>query len=196
MSWCANFVVLGGGRNRRQKRLIFQVCTSKMNLSDDVDLEDYVSRTTPPLPCVSTAFVAKTLPLPCVSTALDQDSAFVLCFHCLRGEGTAFALRSHCLGPRQCICLVFPLPSRLIHHRLSFPVVLRPGQDQRGRDYRHLPGGRHARRPEEPVRPTAPPTTTACTACNTDCVGAARTRPMVSSCVLPLPAGFVLSSAL
>ena len=30
--------------DRRQKRLIFQVCTSKMNLSDDVDLEDYVSR--------------------------------------------------------------------------------------------------------------------------------------------------------
>jgi len=31
--------------DRRQKRLIFQVCTSKMNLSDEVDLEDYVSRT-------------------------------------------------------------------------------------------------------------------------------------------------------
>jgi len=30
--------------DRRQKRLIFQVCTSKMNLGDDVDLEDYVSR--------------------------------------------------------------------------------------------------------------------------------------------------------
>jgi len=30
--------------DRRQKRLIFQVCTSKMNLSDEVDLEDYVSR--------------------------------------------------------------------------------------------------------------------------------------------------------
>jgi 26S proteasome regulatory subunit T3 len=30
--------------DRRQKRLIFQVLTSKMNLSDDVDLEDYVSR--------------------------------------------------------------------------------------------------------------------------------------------------------
>merc|ERR1712037_204442 len=29
---------------RRQKRLIFQVCTGKMNLSDEVDLEDYVSR--------------------------------------------------------------------------------------------------------------------------------------------------------
>ena len=28
--------------DRRQKRLIFQVCTSKMNLSDEVDLEDYV----------------------------------------------------------------------------------------------------------------------------------------------------------
>lgn len=30
--------------DRRQKRLIFQACTSKMNLSDDVDLEDYVNR--------------------------------------------------------------------------------------------------------------------------------------------------------
>jgi len=30
--------------DRRQKRLIFQVCTNKMNLGDDVDLEDYVSR--------------------------------------------------------------------------------------------------------------------------------------------------------
>jgi len=30
--------------DRRQKRLIFQVCTSKMNLSEEVDLEDYVSR--------------------------------------------------------------------------------------------------------------------------------------------------------
>ncbi|ETO17483.1 26S protease regulatory subunit 6b [Reticulomyxa filosa] len=30
--------------DRRQKRLIFQVCTSKMNLSDEIDLEDYVSR--------------------------------------------------------------------------------------------------------------------------------------------------------
>mmetsp|Transcript_18330 Transcript_18330/g.31752 ORF Transcript_18330/g.31752 Transcript_18330/m.31752 type:complete len:411 (+) Transcript_18330:101-1333(+) len=30
--------------DRRQKRLIFQVLTGKMNLSDDVDLEDYVSR--------------------------------------------------------------------------------------------------------------------------------------------------------
>ena len=30
--------------DRRQKRLIFQVVTSKMNLSPDVDLEDYVSR--------------------------------------------------------------------------------------------------------------------------------------------------------
>jgi len=29
---------------RREKRLIFQVLTAKMNLSDDVDLEDYVSR--------------------------------------------------------------------------------------------------------------------------------------------------------
>ncbi|KAJ0978482.1 hypothetical protein J5N97_013956 [Dioscorea zingiberensis] len=28
----------------RQKRLVFQVCTAKMNLSDEVDLEDYVSR--------------------------------------------------------------------------------------------------------------------------------------------------------
>eukprot|EP00941_MAST-03F_sp_MAST-3F-sp1_P006047 g6047.t1 len=30
--------------DRRQKRLIFQACTSKMNLSDEVDLEDYVNR--------------------------------------------------------------------------------------------------------------------------------------------------------
>merc|ERR1712070_777284 len=30
--------------DRRQKRLIFQACTSKMNLSDEVDLEDFVSR--------------------------------------------------------------------------------------------------------------------------------------------------------
>jgi len=30
--------------DRRQKRLILQVLTSKMNLSDEVDLEDYVSR--------------------------------------------------------------------------------------------------------------------------------------------------------
>ncbi|CAI0540042.1 unnamed protein product [Linum tenue] len=30
--------------DRRQKRLVFQVCTSKMNLGDEVDLEDYVSR--------------------------------------------------------------------------------------------------------------------------------------------------------
>jgi 26S proteasome regulatory subunit T3 len=30
--------------DRRQKRLIFQVVTSKMNLSEEVDLEDYVSR--------------------------------------------------------------------------------------------------------------------------------------------------------
>merc|ERR1712137_204296 len=30
--------------DRRQKRLIFQVMTSKMNLSEEVDLEDYVSR--------------------------------------------------------------------------------------------------------------------------------------------------------
>ncbi|KAJ8483260.1 hypothetical protein ONZ51_g4810 [Trametes cubensis] len=30
--------------NRREKRLIFQTVTSKMNLSPDVDLEDYVSR--------------------------------------------------------------------------------------------------------------------------------------------------------
>ncbi|KAJ3452900.1 26s proteasome regulatory subunit 6b [Anaeramoeba flamelloides] len=31
--------------DRRAKRLIFQVITNKMNLSDEVDLEDYVSRT-------------------------------------------------------------------------------------------------------------------------------------------------------
>merc|ERR1712217_111754 len=30
--------------DRRQKRLIFGVCTAKMNLSDEVDLEDFVSR--------------------------------------------------------------------------------------------------------------------------------------------------------
>jgi len=30
--------------DRRQKRLIFQVCTTKMNLSEEIDLEDYVSR--------------------------------------------------------------------------------------------------------------------------------------------------------
>lgn len=30
--------------NRREKRLIFQTITSKMSLSPDVDLEDYVSR--------------------------------------------------------------------------------------------------------------------------------------------------------
>jgi len=30
--------------DRRQKRLIFQVCTQHMNLSDEVDLEDYVQR--------------------------------------------------------------------------------------------------------------------------------------------------------
>lgn len=30
--------------DRRQKRLIFQVCTGKMNLSDEVDLESYISR--------------------------------------------------------------------------------------------------------------------------------------------------------
>jgi len=30
--------------DRRQKRLIFSVITNKMNLSEEVDLEDYVSR--------------------------------------------------------------------------------------------------------------------------------------------------------
>ncbi|EFJ10189.1 hypothetical protein SELMODRAFT_427368 [Selaginella moellendorffii] len=30
--------------DRREKRLIFQVCTSKMNLSDEVDFEDFISR--------------------------------------------------------------------------------------------------------------------------------------------------------
>jgi len=30
--------------DRRQKRLIFQVCTAKMNLSEEIDLEDYVQR--------------------------------------------------------------------------------------------------------------------------------------------------------
>ena len=30
--------------DRRQKRLVFQACTAKMNLHEEVDLEDYVSR--------------------------------------------------------------------------------------------------------------------------------------------------------
>jgi len=30
--------------DRRQKRLVFQTCTGKMNLSEEVDLEDFVSR--------------------------------------------------------------------------------------------------------------------------------------------------------
>merc|ERR1711939_1096494 len=30
--------------DRRQKRLVFQACTAKMNLSEEVDLEDFVSR--------------------------------------------------------------------------------------------------------------------------------------------------------
>jgi len=30
--------------DRRQKRLVFQVATSKMNLSEEVDLEDYISK--------------------------------------------------------------------------------------------------------------------------------------------------------
>ncbi|KAL9361252.1 hypothetical protein Peur_044037 [Populus x canadensis] len=30
--------------DRQQKRLIFQVCTAKMNLSDELDLEDYITR--------------------------------------------------------------------------------------------------------------------------------------------------------
>jgi 26S proteasome regulatory subunit T3 len=30
--------------DRRQKRLVFQTVTSKMNLSEEVDLEDFVSR--------------------------------------------------------------------------------------------------------------------------------------------------------
>ena len=30
--------------DRRQKRLIFQVITNKMNLSEDVDLEEYINR--------------------------------------------------------------------------------------------------------------------------------------------------------
>merc|ERR1711937_442230 len=30
--------------DRRQKRLIFQVCTGKMNLGDDVDLENYITQ--------------------------------------------------------------------------------------------------------------------------------------------------------
>lgn len=31
--------------DRRQKRLVFAACTAKMNLSEEVDLEDYVNRT-------------------------------------------------------------------------------------------------------------------------------------------------------
>jgi len=30
--------------DRRQKRLVFQACTAKMNLSEDLDIEDYVNR--------------------------------------------------------------------------------------------------------------------------------------------------------
>ena len=30
--------------DRRQKRLIFQVCTAKMNLSEEIELEDFVQR--------------------------------------------------------------------------------------------------------------------------------------------------------
>merc|ERR1712045_310316 len=30
--------------DRRQKRMVFQAATAKMNLSDDLDLEDYVNR--------------------------------------------------------------------------------------------------------------------------------------------------------
>ena len=30
--------------DRRQKRLVFQACTSKMNLSEEVDMEDFVAR--------------------------------------------------------------------------------------------------------------------------------------------------------
>ena len=30
--------------NRREKRLVFQTVTAKMNLSEEVDLEDFVSR--------------------------------------------------------------------------------------------------------------------------------------------------------
>lgn len=30
--------------DRRQKRMVFQACTAKMNLGDEVDLEDYVNR--------------------------------------------------------------------------------------------------------------------------------------------------------
>ena len=30
--------------DRRQKRMVFQTCTNSMNLSDEVDLEDFVSR--------------------------------------------------------------------------------------------------------------------------------------------------------
>lgn len=30
--------------DRRQKRMVFSACTAKMNISDEVDLEDYVNR--------------------------------------------------------------------------------------------------------------------------------------------------------
>jgi len=30
--------------DRRQKRLVFQACTARMNLGEEVDLEDYVGR--------------------------------------------------------------------------------------------------------------------------------------------------------
>ncbi len=30
--------------DRRQKRLVFEACTAKMNLSEEVDLEDFVNR--------------------------------------------------------------------------------------------------------------------------------------------------------
>ena len=75
------------------------------------------------MPCVSAAFVAKTLPLtlllPCVSTA----SACV--FHCVRGSGTAFALRVPLPSrPRRCLCLACstafatkPLPLPCVSHR-------------------------------------------------------------------------------
>jgi len=38
--------------DRRQKRLVFQAATAKMNLSDEVDLETFVSRYFSPCPCI------------------------------------------------------------------------------------------------------------------------------------------------
>jgi len=59
--------------DRRQKRLVFQACTAKMNLADEVDLENFVSRPDP----ISNADIA-VRPLPmhpsCVFIASLEDS--------------------------------------------------------------------------------------------------------------------------